>query len=63
MDMSAIVLEEELVPPIDVAFKSTPSRWWVTHKEYLREWKEVQPALWHHFNVRPEYKVIDIHVV
>lgn len=59
-DISLMIPEEHLVPTLDITLRSTPSKWWATHKENLGNWEEVQPTLQHRFNPPPEYQVIDI---
>ncbi|GLJ56402.1 hypothetical protein SUGI_1222700 [Cryptomeria japonica] len=59
-DMILMVPEEQMVPALDVALRSTPSRWWATHKDNPESWEKVQRALRHYFNQPPEYQVIDI---
>jgi hypothetical protein len=49
VDMEEKVVAEQRVSTLDIALKSSPARWWDTHKETLSSWDEVKLTIQYHF--------------
>jgi hypothetical protein len=49
IDMEGKVVAEQRISTLDLALKSSPTRWWDTHKETLSSWDEVKLSIQHHF--------------
>jgi hypothetical protein len=47
--MEGGVVAEHRLSTLDLALKSSPSRWWDTHKETLSTWDEVKLTIQHQF--------------
>jgi hypothetical protein len=39
------VLENKILLALDIALKYTPARWWVTHKETIKDWYQCKQLL------------------
>lgn len=54
---------ESLIPlhqrsmPLDVALKSTPTRWWATHKAHIQDWSQCKRLIHIRFGKEGEYVV------
>jgi hypothetical protein len=49
MDLEDKVAPEQRIPVLDIVLKSSPTRWWATHKGTLSSWDEVKHAIQYHF--------------
>jgi len=37
-----VIPEKDWLRDLDVALKATPSRWWVTHKNHIQDWLQLE---------------------
>lgn len=49
-DYEGQVLERQKLIALDIALKSTPARWWGTHKKNIRDWQECRRLMWIRFH-------------
>jgi hypothetical protein len=49
IDLEDKVVAEKRIPVLDIALKSSPARWWATHKGALTSWDEVKLTIQYRF--------------
>jgi hypothetical protein len=49
VDLEDKVAPEKRLLVLDISLKSSPSRWWATHKGTLSSWDEAKHAIQYHF--------------
>jgi len=49
IDIDNKVVIEQRISTLELALKSSPARWWDTHKGNLSSWDEVNLSIQHHF--------------
>jgi hypothetical protein len=50
------VVEDQILPVLDISLKATPTRWWGTHKENINNWYQCKMLLHIRFNVKQEHR-------
>jgi hypothetical protein len=53
------VVENKILPVLDVALKSTPAQWWVTHKENINNWYQCNILLCIIFDAEREDRYVE----
>jgi hypothetical protein len=54
MNFELEVVENQILPVLDISLKATPSRWWGTHKEKINNWYQCKILLCIRFNAEQE---------
>ena len=55
------VVENQILPVLDIALKATPSHWWGTHKEKINNWFQCKRLLRIRFGAEQENKILVKH--
>jgi hypothetical protein len=56
MKFEVEVMENQRLPTLDVSLKSTPARWWGTHKEKINNWFQCKRLLRIRFVTEQEHR-------
>jgi hypothetical protein len=50
------VMENQILPVLDISLKSTPARWWGTHKANINNWFQCKRLLRIRFDAENEHR-------